>query len=613
MNAILQGWVTFDGTTIVDETLYDSFKKSTYFSDSNKIAINNNYILSTTNICSDEEGIITSIIGKPIWADDSHNNLSIASNHSEILLKVYKEHGSNFTSYIKGNFSFAIIDAKKNYCIIGVDKFSNYPIYYTTTDSGFIFSSSVTSLKSSSKICEIDSQSLYNYIYFHMVPSPGAIYSGINKIPGGCLLELCDGVIGIDHYWKPKFSFERKFDFHQNKKIFKKILTSSVSDYLENSLKTGAFLSGGLDSSTVAGILSEVSDSRPDAFSIGFSADGYDEMEYARLTAKHFDINLHEYYVTPQDVVEALPNIASYSDEPFGNSSALPAYFCAKIAKDHGIDLLLAGDGGDELFAGNVRYSKQRIFELYTHVPGIFRNNFIEPIISFLPENATLIKKIKSYIKQANIPLPDRLETYNFLHRHDPKEIFSEGFLSIINTEIPLNYQRYFYNVPDDCSTLNRMLFLDWQYTLADNDLRKVNNACKMAGIDVAYPMLHDDLVEFSCNLPDNMKLRGNNLRYFFKEALRGWLPNETINKRKQGFGLPFGVWMKSYKPLQTLAYDCLSDLKSRGIFKSNFIDQVIDMHKNIHAAYYGELVWVLAVLELWLSQNENVADKFNH
>jgi asparagine synthase (glutamine-hydrolysing) len=371
---------------------------------------------------------------------------------------------------------------------------------------------------------------------------------------------------------------------------------------------TAAFLSGGLDSSTVTGMLAEVSEHQASAYSIGFSAEGYDEMAFARTAARHFNVKLHEYYVTPQDVVDALPLVATSYDEPFGNSSALPAYFCAKVAAENGVQTLLAGDGGDEFFGGNERYISQRVFEHYTSVPRVLRRGLIEPIVKALPHQLPLVAKANSYIEQANTPLPDRLQSYNFLHRHAAEEIFSADVLQQVDTSLPLELLRSIYRRPHDASDLNRMLYLDWQITLADNDLRKVSHTCALAGVDVVYPMLDDDLVEFSCQVPTAWKINGNNLRHFYKQSLRGWLPQETIDKRKQGFGLPFGVWMRTYTPLRELAYDNLLKLKNRGIVRPEFIDKAIAMHQSEHAAYYGELVWILTVFELWMSRHQGGA-----
>jgi len=151
---------------------------------------------------------------------------------------------------------------------------------------------------------------------------------------------------------------------------------------------------------------------------------------------------------------------------------------------------------------------------------------------------------------------------------------------------------------------LNKMMMLDWKRTLHDNDLVKVNRMCELAGVEVVYPLLSDELIEFSCKIPSNIKMKGNKLRWFYKDATKNFLPHEIINKPKQGFGLPFGVWTSTHKGLQELAYSSLHALKARGIFQEEFIDDTIRMHQTVHAKYYGELVWVLMMLELWLASH---------
>jgi len=449
----------------------------------------------------------------------------------------------------------------------------------------------------------VSRQGIYNYVYFHMVPCPHSVYPNLHKLQASHYLVFENGECSVQHYWLPRFTETtqgKSFDALCG--ALKEALKQSVQNTLPQQGKVGAFLSGGLDSSTVTGVLSEVTDREAQAYSIGFSAEGYDEIPFARTTAQHFGIKLNEYYVTPEDVVEALPLIATSYDEPFGNSSALPAYFCARLAERDGVDTLLAGDGGDELFAGNERYDKQSVFEHYSKLPAGLRSGLLEPIVNLLPTSLPLVGKAKSYIAQAQMPLPDRLQSYNFLHRHAANEIFVEEFVEQVDIDIPLQIARDIYHRPSDASDLSRMLYLDWQITLADNDLRKVSHMCALAGVNVTYPMIDDALLEFSNEVPSQWKLKRGDLRHFYKQALTGWLPHETIHKTKQGFGLPFGVWMKTYTPLREMAYDNLLRLKNRGFIKPEFIDRTIEMHQSEHAAYYGELVWIFTVFELWMS-----------
>jgi asparagine synthase (glutamine-hydrolysing) len=562
------------------------------------------YTLATTGTTSDLSGGGSVIIsGQPHFRDEKLAAVASVSGAAAAVALGYKEHSHNIFSYIFGSFCCAIVDTKSDRVLIGIDRLGQQSLYYSVTDGTLAFGSSASSVPASKpNELQLLNQGMYNYLYFHMVPCPGTAYRGLKKVPAGHYIEYQDGQLRLATYWKPVFS---ESTTNQSIESLSKKLMDTLRSSVENCLpaagKVGSFLSGGLDSSTVTGLLAEVGGGKAEAYSIGFSAKGYDEMAFARITARHFGVQLNEYYVTPQDVVDALPIIATNYDEPFGNSSALPAYFCAKMAVENGAATLLAGDGGDEIFAGNERYIKQRAFEYYGRVPHALRSTLIEPLVNGLSNTLPLASKAKSYISQANMPMPDRLQSYNFLHRHAASDIFTDAFLTEVDAEEPIELLRSIYHRPDQASDLNRMLYLDWQITLADNDLRKVSHMCAFAGVDVAYPMLDDALVELSCQIPSAWKIKGADLRHFFKHALKDWLPQETIHKSKQGFGLPFGVWMQTYKPLREMAYDNLLKLKHRNFIRPEFIDKTIKMHQSDHAAYYGELVWIFTVFELWM------------
>ncbi len=563
---------------------------------------------STGGLQRKEQGPLCCIVGNPVWLDSELAATSREQDHATALSRAYTSHGLKFLKRLSGTFAFALFDPDKSLCAAGVDRLGRLPIYYSSIkQQGVVFATSAAAVAAHSAVnANIRSQSVLDYIYFHMIPSPVSVYEDVERLQPAQYLLYRSGKLEIVNYWLPDFQREEKADFKEMGEELKGLLKASVNRSAErNPASFGTFLSGGLDSSTVSGMAAEVSDDPVDAYTIGFSAEGYDEIPYARITAKHFGNQLHEYYVTPEDVVEALPFVAASYDEPFGNSSALPAYFCAKFAREQGKALLLAGDGGDELFAGNSRYAKQLLFESYFSLPSWLRKSMLESVLRKLPRNLPVLYKLHRYIEQANIPLPDRLQTYNFLHLHKPNEIFADDFLSQVSADEPIRLQREIYSAPAQGSTLDRMLYFDWQITLADNDLRKVSHMCAVAGIGVEYPMLSDELVAFSCCVPDSWKLQRGRLRHFFKESLRDWLPDETLKKHKQGFGLPFGVWMRSHEPLQEMAYDNLLKLKQRNYFRPEFIDRAIKLHREGHAAYYGELVWILTVLQLWLEARQ--------
>jgi asparagine synthase (glutamine-hydrolysing) len=390
--------------------------------------------------------------------------------------------------------------------------------------------------------------------------------------------------------------------FTELKARFREALRSSVRDAVTNGT-TGTFLSGGTDSSTIAGVLGEVTGEPARTYSIGFEAEGYDEMHYARVAARHFGTRHHEYYVTPEDVVAAIPRIAAIHDQPFGNASAVPTYYCAKLAKEDGVNTLLGGDGGDELFGGNERYAKQYLYSLYSDLPVPLRTRFIEPLVFRIPA-VGFAGKVQRYMRNACEPMPARYDNYNLLERLGAATVFTDEFLRTVDPSEPQAQMACTYERAHARTLINRMLALDLKYTLADNDLPKVVRSCELAGVDVRFPMLDDAVVAFSASLAPGLKLRRTQLRYFFKEALRDFLPGEIITKRKHGFGLPFGLWLRKHRQLQELVGDSLGMLKQRRIVRATLVDELMTTYVDDHAAYYGTLAWVLMMLEQWFQQH---------
>ena len=272
------------------------------------------------------------------------------------------------------------------------------------------------------------------------------------------------------------------------------------------------------------------------------------------------------------------------------------------MAREEGVTKMLAGDGGDELFGGNARYAKQRVFGYYDAVPQALRKGLLEPLLERTPLGTLpLARKGRSYVEQAKVPLPDRMQMYNLLLRLDPRQVFTADFLAQVDQTGPLHQQRAVWQQVPDASPLNRMLAYDWRYTLAEADLPKVGGSTALAGIAVGYPFLDQRLLDFSLGLPTEYKLKGQKLRWFFKEALRGFLPDEILTKKKQGFGLPFGVWATRHDRLKRFTTDSLHSLAGRGFVRTAFIDTLLKDHLPAHPGYYGEMVWILMMLEQWL------------
>lgn len=552
-----------------------------------------------------KEGLLVAVWGRVRFTDSRLAQLAQAEGVAKALADGWREGGETVLPILEGAYVLCILDEAAGEAVLAVDRMGTQPLSYTLSGNRLLFGSSADAvILHPLARPEIDPQSLYNYLYFHMVPGPDTIYTGQKRLLPGEYLVFRKGRAETKKHWEMRFLEGEKRPFDELKQEFLGLLRASVREAASDQ-EVGAFLSGGTDSSTIAGILGEAGGRPARTYSIGFEADGYDEMEYARIAARHFSTEHHEYYVTPDDVVAAIPQIAGIFDQPFGNASAVPAFYCARMARADGLNRILGGDGGDELFGGNERYAKQYIFSLYERIPSLLRKGVLEPAVFGMPggQRVPLVRKARSYIEQASVPMPARTETYNLLDRYGHGEVFTREFLATVDPGQPLSRLNETYRQARAQSLINHMLALDLKFTLADNDLPKVVKACELAGMEGAFPFLNDEMVAFSARLAPEMKLRGTKLRYFFKEALRDFLPDEIITKQKHGFGLPFGVWLQDHKPLQELAADSLNGLKSRNIVRADFIDKLLGQHLDEHAGYHGTMVWVLMMLEQWFRQ----------
>lgn len=551
--------------------------------------------------------LLVAYSGRPHWHDARLQALADEHGHDAAIAQAYRQHGRGLLQHIHGPFSLAVLDPSRRRALLAIDRMGIQPLCYWRGRGGVVFGANTRAVTVHPAVGRaIDRQSLFDYLYFHMVPSPRTIYQGVNKLLPGQYLSLDEDSVETGYYWRLEYQDHAATPFAELQQELQQLLRQALRRNLGGGT-VGAFLSGGLDSSTTAGVLTEVLGQPAKTYSIGFDAEGYDETEFARATARHFGTDHQAYYVSPQDVVEAIPRIAAAYDEPFGNASAMPTYFCAKMARQDGIDIMIAGDGGDELFGGNARYAKQQVFEHYQRLPGWLRAGLVEPLALNLPGAGRMmpLRKLKSYVEQARVPLPDRLESYNFLHREPLGNIFTPDFLAAIDGEEPLQICRETYDRTCSHSILNKMMHLDLKNTLADNDLRKVNRMCQLGGVEVRFPLLDEALVEFSARVPVDLKLKGQELRWFYKQALKDYLAPETLNKSKHGFGLPFGLWMQEYAPLHDLAHDSLQAFRARGYVRDSYIEALQRHHNSEHAGYYGVMIWVIMMLEQWLQTHE--------
>lgn len=544
------------------------------------------------------DGVAVVVEGGPFWIGDLDDSAASAAD----LLEAYLARGSATLGSLQGRFALAIVDDRARRVILAVDPMGMERMAYAVRGDGLVFASLVDTVRRSPAIAAgLRQQALFDFLVLAIVPAPETAYEGVCKLRPGTALIFENGRATVSRYWNPVVVEHGGQPVGALASQLRAALRAGVESCAPTS-RTGAFLSGGLDSSSVVGMYASAVSRPVHAFSMAFGVEDFNEIEYARIACRHFGATGHEYQVVAEDVVSAFPLVAAAYDEPFGNSSAVPTYMCAKFAVDHGHTHLLAGDGGDEIFAGNERYTKQDPFEFYRRLPGPLRSAIVEPLAALInpASSIAVLRKARSFVDQARISLPERLFYWSFINRSDLRLMLTDEFRAAIDPRAPFAAMSEVYEQWPATGMLPRMLHYDWQYTLSDNDLRKVSTMCALAGVKVDYPMLHPAMINLSLKVPPEVMMPRNQLRHFYKRAMTGFLPDEIINKPKHGFGLPFGQWLKTHRPFADLIGDLLGSLKRRGLVRASFIDDLVVQQRAGHASYYGYAIWNLAMLEAW-------------
>lgn len=526
-------------------------------------------------------------------------------NQSLLIWRLYQKFGKNFVNRCRGSFAFTIWDGVQKELFIYTDPYGLKPIVHSQDNTRLYAASRIKHLlwaDPSLKI--INPDAIFHYLFFQAVCSPLTIYKNINKLePGKGIHKTASDIQKFTHY-DIKYTPDETLNENDWKKLIRKEIQKAVQVFVPLSPweQTGCFLSGGTDSSSVAGYYTQLSGKPARTFSIGFDDPKYNELEYARIAAKRFDTQYHEYYVTPEDVLSLIEQLPRIYDEPFGNASVIPAFYCAKFAKENGVDILLGGDGGDEIFGGNERYVTNLVFQKYHTLPQILRRQMIEPLLSMAPDLG-LFYKAKRYIRRANIPNPDRFYSYNLLSEIDAHQIFQNDFIRAADLDSFIDIARNHYRNAAPADDTDRLMYLDMKFTITDNDIRKVTQMVEAAGVRVRYPLLDRDLVDFTCTIPPNYKVKWKKNRYIFKQAMKGFLPDEIITKSKHGMGLPVTPWFKQDKQMNNMLYDTLfTGTPALGEYiKPDFIQKIKNAFETETTSYYGDNLWVFMILENWL------------
>ncbi|HET7875084.1 MAG TPA: asparagine synthase-related protein [Methylomirabilota bacterium] len=532
---------------------------------------------------------------------------------ARLLEDGYRRQGAPFLTALRGAFALALWWPRSRRLALAADRFGIRRLYYAVTPEGIAFGTRVRlPLALAGTTSAVNPEAVYAYLNFNAVPAPQTIYRAVRRLPPGHLLEWEDGRLRVEPYWDMRYT-ERPISRTAAAAALVRHTQDAVGEALRGAdpKHTGAFLSGGTDSSTVVGLMTRLTGERANAFSIGFLEARFDELGYAELAARHFDAAHYTRVVTADDAFVCLPEIVEAYDEPFGNNSALPTFLCARMARETGMRLLLAGDGGDEIFGGNERYRREQILARYRLIPGVLRRGLIEPgLRAWPPGRMDLLGKAQRYVERAARPNPDRFYATEFFFARGRERLLHPDLLAAVTADGPLRIARRHWETAQARAELNRLLYLDLKITIGDNDLFKVTRMAELAGVGVRFPMLDHRLVEFTGTLPAWHKVRGTEKRHLFKRAFATLLPAATLAKVKHGFGLPASDWLRSHGPFRDLARDTLLGASSRrrGYFRHGAVENLFRLHDADRTPFYGDVLWTLLMLELWHQRHGDAA-----
>jgi asparagine synthase (glutamine-hydrolysing) len=526
----------------------------------------------------------------------------------QALLSLWLDEGPACVARLRGEFVIAVYDGRDRTLHLATDRMRIQPLLTAERPDQFLFASRMSALLASPVPFDptIDAGALLDVVASSVVPAPRTIFREVNKLPAGHRLALRNGRSTIEPYWDADFTRADGASPEGLAAATREALAAAVRDRLEREAPGtyGAFLSGGVDSTTVTGLLTRESGGRVATFSIGFSEERFNKLHYARVAASAFHARHTEYFVTPRDTEDAVLAVAESFDEPFANASAVPTYYCAKVAREHGVTALYAGDGGDELFAGNQRYADSRVFEPYDRVPRWIRDPLLTPAIAAAGKIVPhpIFVKAGKYVRRASLPPAERIVSYDFWTVVPPAAFATADLMATAGAYRPASMVIHHHDRARASTALDRHLYLDLKVTISDNDVPKVTRMCDRAGVAVRFPFLDERVVDVATRVPARLKMRGGELRTFFKDAYKDLLPVETRAKTKHGFGLPISGWLKSDPALHAMMRDLVLSPRSvgRGYFQPGALADVVRRHEEDATPYYGTVLWNLMVIELW-------------
>ena len=519
---------------------------------------------------------------------------------TEVIVHLYEDYGENCVKYLRGMFAFAIWDEKNKKLFVAKDRIGKKPFYYTSYNGSFIFGSEIKSiLEYLQKTPEIDSEAIDLFLTYQYIPSPKTIFRNIKSLlPAHTLICDKNGNIETKKYWDLDFTKKTDLSFEDACNKTRNLLTEATKLRLISDVPLGAFLSGGVDSSIVVGLMSQLSSQPVKTFSIGFEEADFSELQYAKIVANHFKTDHHEFIVKP-NFIEILPKLVWHYGQPYADSSALPSYFVAKETKKQ-VTVALNGDGGDETFGGYLRYKAMK-GSIYFSLPfQILGKNTTKKLSSLIPfKNKKYFRYLQRLVSALSEPPKLRnIQWHCFFSNELKEKIYTEKMKKILYNNAYDYLTALFENAPAK-NIMDRTFYTDLKAYLPECLLVKMDIASMANSLEARSPFLDHKVMEFSASLPSAWKLHGLTTKYILKKTFKNFLPKEILNRGKMGFGIPLGKWFrgdwKNYFRDLVLSEKAIS----REYFKKEAIEQIFNEHLS-GKRDHGYRMWALLMLELW-------------
>jgi asparagine synthase (glutamine-hydrolysing) len=525
---------------------------------------------------------------------------------TEAVLHLYEEYGVDCLQYLRGMFAFAIWDEVEKSLFLARDRVGKKPLLYSHQSNGdLIFGSEFAALLQHPSVSrDVDHEALDSYFSFLCIPAPQTGYKAIRKLEPGHWLKWQDGRIETKRYWLPDFSKKIKITEEEAIEETTRILRESTRLRMISEVPLGAFLSGGVDSSTVVALMAQESNTPVKTFSIGFEEQDFSELKYARRVAKHVGAEHHEFIVRP-DALEVLPTLVSHYGEPYADPSAIPTYYVSKETRRH-VTVALNGDGGDESFAGYERYMAMELAEHYRRIPHALRTALIEGPINRLPTSELKKTRIRDVQRFFTSAFEGRKERYfRWMSTFKPAlkpSLYTPEFAQSVAGHKASDVLDQWFDRANGSGVLDTTLLTD-QMTYLPNDLLvKVDIASMANSLEARSPFLDHHLIEFAASLPEHLKMKRLRPKSLLKQVAARLVPRAVVYRRKMGFGVPVGKWFRG-EMKAFVSEVLLSDASlKRGIIRPEMVSKHLEEHTSGKVDHAFQL-WTLLMLELWFRQ----------